>query len=189
MGLFSKSADIPTNIPTFEADADVQATFHTSMGEFQCTLFAQQCPVTVGNFVGLATGEVAWTNPEGEPASGPLYSETVFHRIIKNFMIQGGDPRGNGTGGPGYQFKDEIVPELRHSKPGILSMANAGPNTNGSQFFITEVATPWLDGKHTVFGEVTKGIDTVLAICNAPTGPQDRPVNPIVLKKVEIEIK
>jgi len=188
MGLFSKSGGKPPHVPTFEPDANVRAKFHTSMGEFECKLFASLCPMTVGNFVGLATGETPWTNPDGDTGEGSLYNGTVFHRIIKNFMIQGGDPKGNGTGGPGYQFGDEIVNSLRHSKPGMLSMANAGPNTNGSQFFITEIPTPWLDGKHTVFGEVSEGMDIVLQICNAPTGPQDRPATPIVVEKIEVLI-
>ena len=188
MGLFSKSAGKPPHVPTFEPNANVRAKFHTSMGQFECKLFADQCPITVGNFVGLATGETPWTTPEGNDGEGSLYNGTVFHRIIKNFMIQGGDPKGNGTGGPGYQFGDEIVKELSHSKPGILSMANSGPNTNGSQFFLTEIATPWLDGKHTVFGEVTDGLDIMLQICKTPTGAQDRPETPVVVEKIEVLI-
>ena len=188
MGLFSKAGGKPPHVVTFDPGAVVKAKFHTSMGSFVCTLFAEQCPMTVGNFVGLATGETPWTTPEGQESKDPLYNGTVFHRVIKDFMIQGGDPKGNGTGGPGFQFGDEIAEDLRHDKPGILSMANAGPNTNGSQFFITEIATPWLDGKHSVFGEVSEGMDVVLGICGAPTGAHDRPQTPIVVEKIEISV-
>ena len=138
--------------PEFKIDLkkSYKAIFHTSNGDITCKLFADKVPVTVNNFVFLAR--------DG------FYNDTIFHRVIKDFMAQGGDPTGTGMGGPGYQFKDEFVPELRHSKPGILSMANAGPNTNGSQFFITHVATPWLDNHHTVFGEVIDGMDVLLSI-------------------------
>ncbi len=177
----------PPHIVTFPKGTDVTATFKTSKGTFVCRLFADQVPMTVGNFVGLATGETPWIDPRtGEKVERPLYDGTIFHRVIKNFMLQGGDPLGNGTGGPGYRFDDEFRPELKHSKPGILSMANAGPGTNGSQFFVTEVPTPWLDGRHTVFGEVIEGMDVVHAICGSPTGPGDRPDPPIVLEEVII---
>lgn len=186
MGLFSKPS-APPHVATFAEGAKVTATFETSMGNFVCTLFADQAPMTVGNFVGLARGETPWTDPKtGETVKKPLYDGTIFHRVIKDFMIQGGDPKGNGTGGPGYKFSDEIVKELKHNKPGILSMANAGPDTNGSQFFVTEVATPWLDGKHTVFGEITEGMDVVLKICACPKGPGDRPEPTITLNKITV---
>lgn len=191
MGLFGdkKPKKLPPNLPTFEKGASVTATFETSAGIFKAKLFADQCPVTVGNFVGLAKGEIPWTDPAtGEKVNRPLYDGTIFHRVIKDFMIQGGDPKGNGTGGPGYQFDDEIVSSLKHTKPGILSMANAGPNTNGSQFFVTEVPTPWLDGKHAVFGEVSEGLDVVLKICACPKGPQDRPQPDITLNRIIIDI-
>ena len=189
MGLFSKSSGgKPPHVATFEPGAQVEALFVTSLGEFKCTLFAEQCPMTVGNFVGLATGETPWTNPEGENMTTSLYSGTIFHRIIKGFMLQAGDPMGTGTGGPGYRFGDEIVEGLAHNKPGILSMANAGPNTNGSQFFITEVPTPWLDGKHTVFGEVSEGMDIVEQIANVATDGRDRPVKEVRIEKVVINI-
>ncbi len=180
----------PPHVPTFAKGADVRATFETTLGTFVCKLYADQAPVTVGNFVGLATGETPWTDPRtGAKMQGPLYDGTVFHRVIKDFMIQGGDPLGRGTGGPGYRFGDEIVRELRHDRPGILSMANAGPNTNGSQFFVTEVPTPWLDGKHTVFGAVVDGMDIVKKICACPKAPGDRPDPPIVLQRVVISIQ
>ena len=189
MGIFSKSGPQPPHVATFEEGAKVSAIFDTSMGKFTCKLFADQVPMTVGNFVGLARGETPWTDPNtGDAANRPLYDGTIFHRVIKDFMIQGGDPKGNGTGGPGFRFGDEIVKGLKHDKPGILSMANAGPNTNGSQFFVTEIPTPWLDGKHTVFGEVVDGMDVVLKICACPKGPGDKPTPDITLNKVTIEV-
>ena len=140
------------------------AHFHTSKGEIVVQLFYDKVPRTVGNFVGLAEGTRTWRGPDGRDKKAPFYDGLVFHRVIADFMIQGGCPLGRGTGGPGYRFADEFDSSLRHSKPGILSMANAGPNTNGSQFFITHVETPWLDGKHAVFGEVISGQDVVNAI-------------------------
>lgn len=176
----------PPHIETFPEGSEVKATFVTSEGNFVCKLFADQCPITVGNFAGLATGKTPWTTPSGEKSDKPLYDNTRFHRVIPDFMIQAGDPAGNGTGGPGYRFADEIHPDLKHDKPGVLSMANAGPNTNGSQFFITEIPTPWLDGRHAVFGEVIEGMEVVRAIAHAPTGAQDRPNKDIKLLRVEI---
>ncbi|MBX3016990.1 MAG: peptidylprolyl isomerase [Bdellovibrionaceae bacterium] len=166
------------------------AVFETNKGTFKIKLFADKAPKTVENFVGLAEGTKEYKDPKsGKMTKGKYYDGLVFHRVIPNFMIQGGDILGNGTGGPGYTFGDEIVPELKHSKPGILSMANAGPGTNGSQFFVTVAATPWLDGKHTVFGEVTEGMDIVNAISMARTQPGDRPVEPIVINHLKIERK
>lgn len=167
--------------PKFPDVSDVKgAILHTSMGDIEVKLFADKTPKTVGNFVGLAEGTIEWSG------TGPLYKDVVFHRIIKNFMLQGGDPEGSGRGGPGYRFEDEFDASLRHDKPGILSMANAGPGTNGSQFFVTTVPTPHLDNRHSVFGEVVNGMDVVKAIENVETGPGDRPLTPVTLKSVEI---
>jgi peptidyl-prolyl cis-trans isomerase A (cyclophilin A) len=151
-------------------------------------LMPGHAPVTVANFVELATGKKEWTDPkDGSTKSEPLYSGTVFHRVIPDFMIQGGDPEGTGRGGPGYRFGDEVPPEgPTFDRPGLLAMANAGPGTNGSQFFVTVALTPWLNGKHTIFGEVTEGMDVVEAIAATPTGGQDRPVEDVVLERVEI---
>lgn len=163
------------------------AVMETSMGKFKVELFPDKAPKTVENFVGLAEGTKEWTDPKsGKKEKKPLYNGTVFHRVIKKFMIQGGDPLGNGTGGPGYQFGDEFNPTLKHSKPGMLSMANAGPGTNGSQFFVTVEPTPWLDNRHTIFGEVVEGMDIVNKISETKT-QNDRPVEPVVLKSVKIE--
>ncbi|MBX2800261.1 MAG: peptidylprolyl isomerase [Myxococcales bacterium] len=155
------SPDTPAPPIDIPGSGTLMARFVTSAGNIEAELYESQVPRTVANFVALATGNVEWTNPSGQKTSDPLYSGTVFHRVIPDFMIQGGCPQGTGTGGPGYRFGDEIVAGLTHSEPGILSMANAGPNTNGSQFFITEVPTPHLDGKHAVFGKVTDGGDLI----------------------------
>jgi peptidyl-prolyl cis-trans isomerase A (cyclophilin A) len=144
------------------------ATFKTSIGDIVVKLLPEKAPKTVENFVGLAEGTKEWKDPRsGKMVKAPLYDGTMFHRVIPQFMIQGGDPLGNGTGGPGYKFADEIGADNKFSKPGLLAMANAGPNTNGSQFFITEVPTPWLDKGHTIFGEVVKGFDLVPKIVAA----------------------
>jgi peptidyl-prolyl cis-trans isomerase A (cyclophilin A) len=147
---------------------ETYATFKTSLGDIVVKLFPEKAPKTVENFLGLAEGTKEWKDPRsGQMVKKPLYDGTVFHRVIPQFMIQGGDPLGNGTGGPGYKFADEIGPDNKFTKPGLLAMANAGPNTNGSQFFITEVATPWLDRGHTIFGEVVKGFELVPKIVAA----------------------
>ena len=168
---------------------ELYATLHTSMGDIEVQLFPNHAPKTVDNFVGLAEGGKEWTDPRsGQKSTQPLYNGTVFHRVIPNFMIQGGDPLGSGTGGPGYRFGDEIHPDLAFTKPYLLAMANAGPGTNGSQFFITVAATDWLNRKHTIFGEVADQAsrDVVDAIGGAATGPMDRPVDPIIIESVEI---
>ena len=163
------------------------AQFDTTQGTFKIRLFDDKTPKTVENFIGLAQGTKEFTDPKtGQKTKRPYYDGLIFHRVIKDFMIQGGCPTGTGTGGPGYKFGDEFHPELKHSKPGVLSMANAGPGTNGSQFFITTIATPWLDNRHTVFGEVTEGMDIVNKIQNVKVGPMDRPVEPVVINKVTI---
>jgi peptidyl-prolyl cis-trans isomerase A (cyclophilin A) len=166
----------------------LNAHFTTSEGSFTVRLFDQEVPATVANFAGLAEGTKEWTDPKtGQKVKRPYYDGLVFHRVIEGFMIQGGDPLGTGTGGPGYKFADEFSPKLRHSKAGILSMANSGPNTNGGQFFITLAATPWLDNKHSVFGEVTEGIDVIEKIGSIATSkPGDRPLKPITIQSVKI---
>jgi peptidyl-prolyl cis-trans isomerase A (cyclophilin A) len=180
----------PPFVPQFPKGAQVRATFATSLGPFVCRLFADECPITVGNFAALASGEMPWTDKSGKSMKGtPLYSGTIFHRVIKGFMIQGGDPEGSGRGGPGYRFNDELNPKLKHNKPGILSMANAGPHTNGSQFFITEVPTPHLDGRHAVFGEVVEGFDVVQKIASTPVDAHDRPKTPVVIERITIEVR
>jgi peptidyl-prolyl cis-trans isomerase A (cyclophilin A) len=166
------------------------AHFETSLGNFTVELFDSKTPNTVANFVGLAEGTKEWTHPgTKQKEKKPYYDGIIFHRVINGFMIQGGDPLGQGFGGPGYQFEDEFHPELRHDKAGILSMANAGPRTNGSQFFITLGPTPHLDRKHSVFGVVTEGLDVVKKIGATPVDRQDRPTTPVVMNRVWIERK
>ena len=163
------------------------ATFKTSMGDMVVQLFEDKAPRTVANFVGLATGTKEWIDPKsGQKVKRPLYNGTIFHRVIPGFMIQGGDPLGNGTGGPGYKFDDEFNPDLRHTRGGILSMANAGPNTNGSQFFITLAPALHLDNHPSVFGALVKGEDVLIAIGNVPRDHNDRPLKDVVLKEVII---
>jgi len=165
------------------------ATFETTEGTIVCRLLDKDAPKTVANFVELAEGKREWTHPSTRKKSKDrLYDGTIFHRVIPDFMIQGGDPEGTGRGGPGYQFEDETKGSPhKFDKPGKLAMANAGPNTNGSQFFITVAATTWLTGKHTIFGEVVEGQDVVNKITAVPRGPQDRPKTDVVLKKVGVE--
>lgn len=171
----------------------MEAIIHTNHGDINVELFQFQAPHTVKNFVGLAKGEKEWTDPNtGASTSKPLYENVIFHRVIAGFMIQGGDPLGNGTGGPGYEFNDEITPELTFSEPYLLAMANRGTirgkGTNGSQFFITVAPTPWLNGNHTIFGKVTddaskKVIDQIATV---PTSPQDRPLEDVVISSIDI---
>jgi len=165
------------------------AIFDTSEGNIVCRLFEKEAPVTIKNFTELAEGKRSWKdNVSGKGGSGPLYSGTIFHRVIPGFMIQGGDPSGTGMGGPGYKFQDETHGSPhKFDKKGKLAMANAGPNTNGSQFFITVAPTEWLTGKHTIFGEVVEGQDVVDKIANVPRGAQDRPRTNVVLQSVTIE--
>jgi peptidyl-prolyl cis-trans isomerase A (cyclophilin A) len=162
------------------------AIFETSLGTIHCTLRPDQAPNTVANFVQLARGEKAWTDPKtGQETKRPLYDGTIFHRVIPEFMIQGGDPLGNGTGGPGYEFADEVGSFSVFDKPGLLAMANAGPNTNGSQFFITESMPDYLNGKHTIFGDCDDQ-DVVKKIARVPSR-SDRPLTDVVIKHVTIE--
>jgi peptidyl-prolyl cis-trans isomerase A (cyclophilin A) len=164
------------------------ATLHTNQGPVVIRLFPDHAPKTVRNFVELAEGGKQWTDPRtGQATTAKLYDGTIFHRIIPDFMIQGGDPLGSGRGGPGYQFADEIHPDLRFDRPYLLAMANAGPGTNGSQFFVTVGATPWLNGKHTIFGEVIEGADVVDRISRLKTGSQDRPAEDVVVESVTVE--
>jgi peptidyl-prolyl cis-trans isomerase A (cyclophilin A) len=166
------------------------AHFETTHGNFTVELYDTRAPKTVANFVGLVEGTREWTHPQtGKKEKKPYYDGIIFHRIIDGFVIQGGDPLGQGYGGPGYQFEDEFHPELRHDRPGILSMANAGPNTNGSQFFITLGPTPHLDRRHSIFGAVVEGLDIIKQIGHVKTDKNDRPVTPVEMKKVTIERK
>lgn len=165
----------------------VYAVMETSQGTITLQLFEKEAPKTVANFIGLAEGTKEWTDPKTkQKVKRPLYDGLIFHRVIPNFMIQGGDPLGNGTGGPGYRFEDEFSPNLKFDQPGRLAMANAGPNTNGSQFFITEAPTDWLNNRHTIFGQVTEGMDVVKKIVAAPRDERDRPKTDVVIKKVQI---
>jgi peptidyl-prolyl cis-trans isomerase A (cyclophilin A) len=157
---------------------EIYAAFDTTEGKFKVKLFADKAPNTVNNFVSLA---------DGSKTGKPFYDGTVFHRVIPDFMIQGGCPEGTGRGGPGYKFADEFHPTLKHTKAGYLSMANAGPGTNGSQFFVTVAATPWLDNKHSIFGEVVEGYDVVEKISKLPRSAGDRPVKEVKLNSVKIE--
>ncbi len=166
----------------YKEDIDrATAVFETNMGTFEAELYARECPETVWNFINLAEGR------QETDRGGNFYDGLIFHRVIAGFVIQGGCPQGTGTGGPGYQFGDEFDPTLRHDGEGVLSMANAGPGTNGSQFFITLGATPHLDNRHSVFGKVTKGLDVVQKIGSCKTGAGDRPVDEVVMEKVTIE--
>jgi cyclophilin family peptidyl-prolyl cis-trans isomerase len=179
--------------------SELTATLHTSEGDVDVELYPERAPTTVENFVGLATGTDdwdadvapgtgAWEDPEtGEKRTDPLYDGVEFHRVIDGFMIQGGDPTGTGRGGPGYQFDDEFHPDLRHDEAGVLSMANSGPDTNGSQFFVTLAPQPHLDDRHAVFGKVTDGMDVVEAIGDVPTDGNDGPREDVVLESVTVE--
>jgi peptidyl-prolyl cis-trans isomerase A (cyclophilin A) len=180
------AADLATYLKAVKGQGKLIATIATTKGTLHCELFEQQVPITIANFIGLATGQKPWLDPKTKQVvkGKPFYDGLVFHRVIPGFMIQGGDPLGVGMGGPGYQFTDEIVPTLTH-QPGTLSMANAGPGTNGSQFFVNEVATSWLNGRHTVFGQC-KELDVIKTITGVPRGPNDAPVEPIKITKLSI---
>lgn len=182
----------PINVP---GSGQLYARLITNRGEITVELEESRAPNTVANFVGLAAGTLSWKDPKtGEKMDGPLYEGVRFHRVIPGFMVQCGDPLSRhddmagrwGSGGPGYTFSDEFHPQLKHTKAGILSMANAGPGTNGSQFFITEGPTPHLDGRHSVFGTVVSGMEAVNKIANAPRGSNDRPKEPQVLERIEL---
>jgi peptidyl-prolyl cis-trans isomerase A (cyclophilin A) len=163
------------------------AVIETSKGDITVQLFDDKTPVTVANFVGLASGTKEYIDPKtGQKKKSNFYDGLTFHRVIPNFMIQGGDPLGTGVGGPGYQFQDEFSPDLKFDKPGYLAMANSGPNTNGSQFFITVAPTPWLTGHHTIFGVVTQGQDVADAISKVPTDAANKPLDPVVIKHIRI---
>lgn len=175
------------NTSNIKSRERIFARIITSMGDINCELFPDKAPKTVANFIGLAEGTKEWLVPgTNQWVKKPLYSGTIFHRVIPNFMIQGGDPLGNGTGGPGYEFEDEFSPDLKFDVPGRLAMANAGPNTNGSQFFITERPTPHLNNRHTIFGQC-KEVDVVKAIARVERDPSnDRPKTDVVIKEIKI---
>jgi peptidyl-prolyl cis-trans isomerase A (cyclophilin A) len=179
---------LPSYLIAAAASSNPKAVIETTAGNFHCVLFQDKAPVTVENFIGLAEGTKDWTNPVSgvKKHNTPLYDGTIFHRVIPGFMIQGGDPAGNGTGDPGYKFKDEFDPSLRFDRGGRLAMANSGPATNGSQFFITEKATPWLNGKHTIFGQCEPE-SLVKKIANVPRDPGDRPFHPVKITHIKIE--
>jgi peptidyl-prolyl cis-trans isomerase A (cyclophilin A) len=176
--------------PAMAKGGKLFATLETNQGRIVCELYPKEAPKTVKNFVDLAEGKKEWKDPvNGKPTKKPLYEGVLFHRVIPNFMIQGGDPLGNGSGGPGYEFEDEFSPQLSFSKKGRLAMANAGPNTNGSQFFITVAPTPWLDRHHTIFGQVVEGQDVADAISYVSRDANDRPTKPVVIQKITIETR
>ena len=174
----------PVNIP---GEGSLRAILRTTMGDVEVELYEKEAPRTVANFVALATGGLEWTRPTGEKTTEPLYKGLIFHRVIPQFMIQCGCPKGEGTTGPGYTWKDEpSALKLCHDRAGILSMANRGPDTNGSQFFVTEVPTPHLDGRHAVFGSVVAGLDLVQRIARVPRNQNDKPLTPVKLQEVVV---
>ncbi len=174
--------------PAPEREPGLYATINTSMGAIVCKLFEKESPLAVANFVGLARGTKEWTDPKtGQKVKRPLYNGTIFHRVIPNFMIQGGDPLGTGVGDPGYKFRDEFDPSLKFDQPGRLAMANSGPNTNGSQFFITDGPTPHLNNHHTIFGQVVEGQDFVKKIVETPRDANDKPRTAVVMRSIRIQ--
>ena len=169
------------------SEPGLYAVIHTSMGDIVCRLFEKEAPKTVANFVGLATGSKRWRDPEsGAEKHKPLYTGTTFHRVIPGFMIQGGDPTGTGSGGPGYEFEDEIDPNLKFDRAGLLAMANSGPNTNGSQFFITVAPAPHLDSHYSIFGEVVAGQDVADHIADVPRNSDDKPLEPVHISSITV---
>lgn len=182
-----KDAELQAALKGVTGNGDaLLATFKTSMGTINCQLFYKRAPKTVANFAGLAAGNKEFTDPnDKKKKKQPYYDGIIFHRVIPNFMIQSGDPLGQGVGGPGYSISDEFHPELLHTKPGLLSMANRGPNTGGSQFFMTEKATPWLDNKHAVFGEC-KEVPLIKKIARVPTAARNRPKSPVKIESLKI---
>ncbi|HCF61097.1 MAG TPA: peptidylprolyl isomerase [Myxococcales bacterium] len=181
------TAPAAPSAPEVKLPDELYASLETSMGTIVVKLFPKDAPKTVANFVGLARGEKEWHDAKsGKKVKRPLYDGTIFHRVIPDFMVQAGDPLGNGTGGPGYRFEDEFQSGRSFDKPCLLAMANAGPNTNGSQFFITEKPTQWLNNRHTIFGEVVQGCELVAQMARVPRGQRDRPETDIVLKAVAI---
>lgn len=178
---------LDADVGDLKAGDKLYATFKTSMGDMKVELYWEDAPLTVANFVGLAKGSKAWLNPKTNKESHEsLYKGSIFHRVIPGFMIQGGDPLGTGMGGPGYSFKDEFSPKLRHNAAGILSMANSGPNSNGSQFFITEGPTPHLDHRHSIFGKVIENVALIEKIAQVSRGVNDRPVKDVVINEIII---
>jgi|JI10StandDraft_1071094.scaffolds.fasta_scaffold34760_7 peptidyl-prolyl cis-trans isomerase A (cyclophilin A) len=184
------ASDLEVYLKAVPGKGTLRAELVTSLGTFNCVLYERETPMTVANFVGLATGQKPWTDPKTQELkrNTPFFNGLIFHRVIPDFMVQGGDPLGVGRGGPGYDFADEIVPGIGLDGPGLLAMANAGPGTNGSQFFITEKATPWLTGRHTVFGKCDE-VDLVKKITSVPRDDGDRPTTPVTIKKVTIRRK
>jgi peptidyl-prolyl cis-trans isomerase A (cyclophilin A) len=188
LGLAALAARPTEAADKWKKEKGMYAIFETTKGEIVCKLFPEKAPKTVENFAGLAEGTKPFTDPKtGQEAKRPFYDGLIFHRVIPDFMIQGGDPLGTGSGGPGYRFEDEFSPDLKFNAPYKLAMANAGPGTNGSQFFITVAATDWLNNRHTIFGEVVKGSDVVDAISNVPRGASDRPNTPVVIQRLKIQ--
>ena len=188
IGFVLAGVTLPNAMGQSKRKPGLYATFQTNQGTIVCELYDKEAPVTVKNFTDLAEGTKEWTDPTTKAKKkGRYFDGTQFHRVIPDFMIQGGDPTATGTGGPGYQFQDEFTPKLRFDKPGRLAMANAGPGTNGSQFFITEVKTEFLDDKHTIFGSVIEGMDVVKKIARVPRNRSDKPNEAVVIEKLTIE--
>ncbi len=184
---FGQASDTPAPPVNVPGEGTLKGLFRTTLGDIEVEFYEKEAPRTVANFVALAQGGLEWKKPTGEKTTEPLYKGVIFHRVIPQFMVQCGDPQGDGRGGPGFRWKDEASAlKLRHDRAGILSMANAGPDTNGSQFFITEVPTPHLDGRHAVFGRVVNGLDIVQKIARVPRNQQDRPLTPVKLTEVVV---